>query len=111
MRARTLAIQRMLLISFLVPALAAPGSAFARLTLEIGRTQGAAAYPQTNGRQVARSADGTWFVAFDGLAAGTRGVFVAASRKPDPALAGEFHPAAPMVRSLYDNAKKQLGAN
>src|SRR4029453_6928914 len=78
-------------------ALAAPGSAFARLTLEIGRTQGAPAYPQTNGRQIARSPDGTWFVAYDGLSGGSRAVFIAVSRKPDPGLAGEFHPAIAVV--------------
>jgi hypothetical protein len=88
--------RRRVLASVLAALLMSP-AAFAKVTLEVGRTAGAPAYPRTNGRQIARSADGTWFVAYDALLGGERGVAIAVARKTDPGLAGDFQPPVAVV--------------
>ncbi len=62
------------------------------VTLEVGKSGGAAPFPHSNGRQIGSNKDGIWLVAYDGKAAGGRTIFLAASRSDDPEFAGDFHP-------------------
>ena len=63
----------------------------ARVVLKVGESDGVAAFPHSNGRQIARNSQGTWFVAYDGRVGGKNAIFLAASKGAFPEFAGDVH--------------------
>src|SRR5437667_268516 len=53
---------------------------YAGMALEVGKGGGALAFPHGNGRQIARSSSGLWFLAYDGQVDGAAAILLAGSR-------------------------------
>ena len=64
------------------------------VTLRVGETNGVPPFPHTNGKQIGRTSEGIWLVAYDGKTpAGERAAFLAVSKGARPEFEGDFHPA------------------
>src|SRR6266571_625179 len=77
-------------------ALGAP-ALYAGMALEVGKGGGALAFPHGNGRQIARSSSGLWFLAYDGQVDGAAAILLAGSRGAAPEVTGDFESAVVLV--------------
>ena len=78
-------------LAFGVPAL------FAGMALEVGKGGGSLAFPHSNGRQIARSSSGLWFLAYDGQVDGAAAILLAGSRGAAPEVTGDFESPVVLV--------------
>ena len=67
------------------------------VVLKVGETGGVAPFPQLNGRQIARSTSGTWFLTYQGRSNRGIATFLSVSKSADPEFPGDFHPPFPLV--------------
>ena len=82
-------LRRLCVVALLLSASAVVSPA--RVVLKVGESKGVAAFPHSNGRQIARNSQGTWFVAYDGRVGGKNVIFLAASKVALPEFTGDFH--------------------
>ena len=70
---------------------------FAGMALEVGKGGGSLAFPHSNGRQIARSSSGLWFLAYDGQVDGAAAILLAGSRGAAPEFTGDFESPVVLV--------------
>ena len=77
-----------------ITCLLASSHSLAVVTLRVGETNGVPPFPHTNGKQIGRTSEGIWLVAYDGKTpAGERVAFLAVSKGARPEFEGDFQPA------------------
>ena len=90
--------RRSILVWFLMVTLSAP-CASAVVVLKVGESGQTDPFPGRNGRQIASSRAGQWFLVYQGDAGGKTGTYMSLSRSPNPQFQGDFHSAFLLISS------------